>query len=167
MHHVELWTDGSGTSGAAGGWAYILRIQKVDSSWVEREVAGPASVTTNNRMELMGVIMGLRALNTPCHVTLYSDSEYVVKAIAEKWIGKWKNKNWKKIKNVDLWKEVDRLLGIHDVTARWVRGHSNVWLNERCDVLAGEQRQIALKAENFLPEPAGDNTQVQPALAAL
>lgn len=165
MRKVELWTDGSGTVvGEPGGWCFILRTQKSDGSWVERVEVGPATATSNNRMEIMGLIMGLRTLQRPCVVLHYSDSEYVVNAIRKKWIGKWKAKDWHKVKNDDLWREVCKLLNVHDVRSDWVRGHSGVELNERCDKLAGEQRAFALSVPEFLPEPAGDNMAVQPSM---
>lgn len=166
MKQVELWTDGSGTvDGEPGGWAFILRKQQSDGSWVEKEECGAASATTNNRMELMAVIMGLQALKEPCHVTLYADSEYATNPIAKKWLGKWKNRGWSKIKNVDLMKELDRLNRVHAITVHWVRGHNGTELNERCDKLAGAQRRFAIESPDvWFSEPAGDRTFAQPAL---
>lgn len=166
MRHVELWTDGSGTvDGTPGGWAFILRTQLTDGSWVEREECGACSATTNNRMELMAIIMGLRALTTSCQVTLYADSEYATNPIARKWLAKWKQRGWTKIKNTDLMKELDRLNGIHHIHVHWVRGHDGVELNERCDKLAGGQRRLAIDSPDvWFSEPAGDRTTTQPSL---
>lgn len=164
--NVELWTDGSGNvTGEPGGWAYVLRAEKA-GQWHERCDSGPATATTNNRMEIMGVIMGLRALKRATRVDLYSDSEYVVNAIKKGWIAGWKEKGWpRRIKNTDLWKVLDELLAVHEVRAYWIRGHAGTPLNERCDVMAGEQRAIAVAApDHFFPEPAGDVTAVQPKL---
>lgn len=165
MRTVELWTDGSGTSdGNPGGWAYILRVQQSDGSWVEKKEGGACSATTNNRMELMGVIMGLRALTTTCRVVVHADSEYVLKGIRE-YLPKWIARDWHKVKNPDLWKDLVKLLGEHDVSTSWVRGHNGTELNEDCDVRAGAQRRLAIEsADVFLPEPAGERTAVQPSL---
>lgn len=166
MIQVELWSDGSGTAnGEPGGWAYVLRKQQSDGSWIEKEESGPCSATSNNRMELMGIIMGLRALKQPCQVTIFADSQYATNPIKEKWLGKWKNRNWTKVKNVDLMKELDRLNAVHDITINWVRGHNGTELNERCDKLAGAQRRVAIESPDvWFPEPAGERTFVQPAL---
>jgi ribonuclease HI len=159
---VELWADGSGgVTGEPGGWAYVLRAER-NGEWVESVDSGGASATTNNRMEIMAVLMGLRALKRPCTVDLYSDSEYVVKAIAKGWIAGWKAKGWpKRIKNPDLWIVLDELLAVHHVRAHWVRGHAGTPLNERCDELAGAMRKAAAASREFVPEPAGDASAVQ------
>ena len=137
---VELFTDGacSGNPGP-GGWGYLLRMGKH-----EREACGGEAHTTNNRMEIMGVLRGLAALKRPCKVALRSDSSYVVKAINE-WLAGWKKKGWRRnsgpdgeLLNVDLWKELDALLAVHEVEAHWVRGHAGHAENERCDELARE-----------------------------
>lgn len=147
---VELWADGSGTRiGEPGGWAYILRCRRGDE-WIQREGSGGEGSTTNNRMEISAVLEGLRALRQPCLVDLYSDSEYVVNAFAKGWLTAWANRNWRKVKNDDLWREVVRAAMVHRVTGNWVRGHSGVELNERCDMLAGIERQKRLAmVENF------------------
>lgn len=165
MRTVELWSDGSGTVvGEPGGWAFILRVQQPDGSWVEKEECGACSATSNNRQELMAVIMGLRALKKTCRVVIHADSEYVLKGISE-YLPKWIARDWSKVKNPDLWKELVPLLKTHDVTTSWVRGHNGTDLNERCDKMAGAQRRVAIESgEVFLPEPAGDRYAVQPAL---
>ena len=137
---VDLFTDGacSGNPGP-GGWGFILR-----KGTHEREGSGGEKATTNNRMEIMGVLRGLEALKRPCKVALRSDSSYVVKAINE-WLAGWKKKGWRRnsgpdgeLLNVDLWKELDALLAVHEVEAHWVRGHAGHAENERCDELARE-----------------------------
>ncbi len=130
--HVEIFTDGacSGNPGP-GGWGTILR-------WNghEKELSGGEIETTNNRMELMAVIRGLEALSRRCHVDLYTDSQYVQKGVTE-WMAGWKKKGWPdRIKNQDLWKELDELLKKHDVRMHWVRGHDGHPENERADALA-------------------------------
>lgn len=130
--HVEIFTDGacSGNPGP-GGWGTIMR-------WNghEKELSGGAQETTNNRMELTAVIKGLAALSRRCQVALYTDSQYVQKGVDEYLVG-WKAKGWPdRIKNQDLWKELDVLLQKHDVTLHWIRGHDGHPENERADALA-------------------------------
>jgi ribonuclease HI len=134
---VELYTDGacSGNPGP-GGWAFILRHLKTKTV---REDSGAERDTTNNRMELLAVIRGLEALKRPCYVELFTDSVYVGKGLSD-WMPKWKQRGWKRseggklreIKNVELWKELDRLLQIHRVK---YSGHPE---NDRCDEMAVE-----------------------------
>ena len=138
LAHVELYTDGacSGNPGP-GGWAYILRHADSGS---EKEASGGDPSTTNNRMELMAVIEGLKALDRPCRVDLYSDSQYVVHGRRE-WMDEWTKKGWKRgrnepVKNVDLWKTLDELRQIHQINYHWIRGHNEHPENERCDRLA-------------------------------
>ncbi len=135
---VEIFTDGAcvGNPGP-GGWAAILRYKNV-----VKEISGAEPYTTNNRMELTAVIEALKALKEPCKVTICTDSQYVQKGITE-WLRRWKERNWlstskAKVKNVDLWKALDREASKHQVTWKWVRGHSGVRENERCDRLAKE-----------------------------
>ncbi len=134
MKEVRLYTDGAcrGNPGR-GGWGAILvygRFEKVMSGG-ERE-------TTNNRMELTAAIEGLRALKEPCSVTLYSDSKYLVDAYTEGWIYGWEKKDFSKVKNPDLWKQMLELTRMHRVEFVWVKGHNGHEYNERCDRLACE-----------------------------
>lgn len=138
---VEIWTDGacSGNPGA-GGYGVILRY-----NGKEKELSGGDANTTNNRMELMGVITGLSALKEPCKVTLTTDSKYVVDSITKGWVYNWKKKGWiksdkKPALNVDLWEKLLPLLETHEVTFVWVKGHAGHAENERCDKLAVQQR---------------------------
>ena len=133
---VELFTDGacSGNPGP-GGWAAILRIGER-----ERELSGGEPATTNNRMELMGVISGLEALKRPCTVTINTDSKYVLDG-ASKWIHGWKKNGWrtadkKPVKNVELWQRLDAAQKPHKLKWVWVKGHSGHVENERADELA-------------------------------
>ena len=136
MKEVIIYTDGacSGNPGP-GGWGAILRYGEQ-----KKELSGGESMTTNNRMELTGVITALSALKEPCRVTLYTDSRYIVDAVNLGWLKGWKAKNWKKkggdVKNPDLWEKVCALLEIHDVTFVWVKGHADNPMNNRCDELA-------------------------------
>lgn len=143
---IEIFTDGacSGNPGA-GGYGVIL---KYGSN--TKELSGGEKHTTNNRMELMGVITGLSALKEPCEVKLYSDSKYIVDAINQGWAKKWKANGWMRSKNKpalnsDLWEKLLNLLLIHDVTFIWVKGHAGHPENERCDTLAVIQRDIFSK----------------------
>lgn len=138
---VHLFTDGgcSGNPGP-GGWAFILCHLATGK---EMERSGAERETTNNRMELLAVIEGLAALKRPCAVELFTDSVYVGKGISE-WMPKWKARGWKRrekgqdkpVKNVDLWRRLDTLLGRHQVKYTRVAGHSGHPENERCDELA-------------------------------
>ncbi len=138
---IHLFTDGAcrGNPGP-GGWAYILRHLTTGR---EKEAAGPAELTTNNRMELMGVIRGLEALKQPCDVVVFTDSEYVRRGVSE-WMPKWKANGWKRregkqlkpVKNEELWKRLDELVVLHRIETVRVAGHSGHPENDRCDELA-------------------------------
>jgi len=142
MKNVIIYTDGacSGNPGP-GGYGVVLLFDDTHGVTHRKEIAAGYRQTTNNRMEIMGVIKGLEALKEPCSVTLYSDSRYVVDAIEKKWAVNWRKNNWRRSDkkpalNVDLWKRVLTLLEIHRVTFRWVKGHASNPENERCDALA-------------------------------
>lgn len=133
---VELFTDGacSGNPGP-GGWGAVLRYGAN-----EKTLSGAENLTTNNRMELMAAIMGLRALTRGCVVDLTTDSEYVKKGITE-WMGAWKQRGWrtannKAVKNQDLWEALDTEVQRHQVRWHWVKGHSGHPENEKADELA-------------------------------
>ena len=142
MQHVELYSDGSsrGKPGP-GGYGTILRYTDAAGVAHERELSQGYERTTNNRMELMGVIAGFEAMKRPCKVDVYSDSQYVIKAFTDNWIEGWLRRGWKNsqkqpVKNVDLWKRLLAAMEPHDVTYHWVRGHAGHPENERCDALA-------------------------------
>ena len=137
MKTVEIYTDGacSGNPGP-GGWGAILR-------WngIEKELSGGEPQTTNNRMELMGAISAFEALNQPCVVAFYTDSQYITKAMTEGWLANWKKRGWKKadkspVLNVDLWQRLDACFQKHEVHVHWVKGHADNPFNNRCDELA-------------------------------
>ena len=131
MKKITLFSDGSALGNPGpGGYGVILRYG--DS---EKELSGSFEHTTNNRMELLGVIEGLRALKEPCEVDVISDSSYVVKGINE-WLKNWIKKDFKKVKNPDLWKDYIEVSKKHNINAIWVRGHNGHEENERCDILA-------------------------------
>jgi len=133
---VEAFTDGacSGNPGP-GGWGVLLR-----SGRHEKELCGGEAETTNQRMELRAAIEALRALKKPSHITIYSDSKYVVQGISE-WIHNWKKNGWKNaskkpVANDDLWQALDKLASRHQVRWQWVKGHAGHPENERADELA-------------------------------
>ena len=145
MKEVEIYTDGAcrGNPGP-GGWGALLRC-----NGVEKELKGAEKLTTNNRMELMAAIEGLKALKQPCTVKLFTDSVYVQKGISE-WIIGWKKKGWKnskkeEVKNADLWMLLDEQAVRHSVQWIWVKGHAGHPENERADALA----RLAIDVANF------------------
>lgn len=146
MRNVQLYTDGacSGNPGP-GGWGAIL---KCDGQ--VKELSGGEPNTTNNRMELSGVIFGLLALKYACSVTVTTDSKYIVDAVTLGWARKWKQNGWMRNKkekalNADLWEQLLRLLEKHKVTFIWVKGHAGHPENERCDELAVMQSKKMAK----------------------
>lgn len=139
---VRMYTDGAarGNPDGPGGYGTILTYEDGQGILHEREYSQGYIRTTNNRMELMAVIVGLEALNRPCQVEIYSDSRYVTDAFNRRWIDGWLKKGWKgssgPVKNVDLWKRLLRAGEPHQVTFIWVKGHDGHAYNERCDALA-------------------------------
>ncbi len=141
MKKIEIFTDGSSLGNPGpGGWCAILRYKSH-----EKILKGGETLTTNNRMELIAVIEALKVLKEPCEVELYSDSTYVVKGISE-WLEGWIKKNFKNIKNSELWKEFINLSQNHIIRTNWVKGHSGHKENEICDKIAKEE---ALKRKNI------------------
>jgi len=138
---VRLFTDGacSGNPGP-GGWAFILTHE---ASGKTMEASGAELETTNNRMELTGVIEGLSTLKRPCRVELVTDSQYVAKGISE-WLANWKRQGWqrkegkslKPVSNTDLWQKIDALVSVHQVKVKHVLGHRGHVENEACDRMA-------------------------------
>ncbi|MEY4345780.1 MAG: hypothetical protein RL032_1612 [Pseudomonadota bacterium] len=148
MNSVVIYTDGAckGNPGP-GGWGALLR--SPDGS--EKELFGGEPLTTNNRMEMMAVIQALTALKRPCEVTLFVDSQYVLKGMTE-WLVGWKAKGWKTaakapVKNVDLWQQLDAVASQagHTIDWRWVKGHAGDPGNERADGLANRGVDMALQ----------------------
>ena len=139
---VKIYTDGAarGNPDGPGGYGTILTYEDTKGILHEREYSQGYMRTTNNRMELMAVIVGLEALNRRCQVELYSDSRYVTDAFNKHWVDSWLKKNWKgssgPVKNIDLWKRLLKAKEPHQVQFIWVKGHDGHTYNERCDALA-------------------------------
>lgn len=142
MKTVQVYTDGacSGNPGP-GGWGAILCYQGH-----ERELSGGEANTTNNRMELSGVIAALQCLKEPCRVELYSDSKYVIDGLSKGWAKSWRSKGWiksdrKPALNPDLWETLLTLTERHEMEYHWVKGHADNAYNNRCDALAVHERE--------------------------
>lgn len=140
---VKIYTDGAarGNPDGPGGYGAVLEYVDPKGTLHTKELSQGYKKTTNNRMELMAVIVALEALNRPCEVELYSDSKYVVDAFNQHWIDSWLKKGWKRgknepVKNADLWKRLLKAKEPHQVTFIWVKGHDGHPQNERCDTLA-------------------------------
>jgi len=139
MKKVKIYTDGAclGNPGP-GGWCCLLRFGAH-----EKVLKGGTADTTNNRMEIMAVLEGLKILEEPCEVDIYSDSQYVLNGIKD-WLPGWVRKDWKNsqkktVVNVDLWKEMYEILKPHRVNCFWVKGHAGHPENEFCDQGASEE----------------------------
>lgn len=136
MKEIEIFCDGSSLGNPGpGGYGVILRYGSY-----EKELSRGYKITTNNRMELLGALVALSALNEPCKVTLYSDSNYVIQGMTA-WRFSWRKNDWdnarkKNLKNLDLWQQLDKEAQKHDITWQWVKGHNGHPENERCDILA-------------------------------
>ena len=148
-NQVLIYTDGacSGNPGP-GGYGIILK-----HGSLTKEQSGGFKRTTNNRMEIIAAIIGLESLKAPCKVSIYSDSQYLVKAMNEGWARRWKANSWKrnskdKAVNPDLWDRLLKLCDVHKVEFIWVRGHNEHPENERCDKLA----TTALTKDNLPPD---------------
>ena len=142
MDEVIIHTDGSARGNPGpGGYGCVLQFIDAQGTTHTSERSAGYRLTTNNRMELMAVIVGLEALKRPCNVIVWSDSQYVVNAFNQHWIDGWLKNNWKNsqkkpVKNDDLWKRLLQAKSSHKVTFKWVKGHAGHELNERCDELA-------------------------------
>jgi ribonuclease HI len=148
LKDVIIYSDGSCLKNPGiGGYGIVLKYGKH-----RQELSGGFRLTTNNRMEILAAIIGLRALKEKCRVTLYTDSQYLVNSIMKGWAKKWQQNNWKrnskdKAKNVDLWEELLELCNQHQVQFIWVRGHSGNIENENCDQMAfkaTQQKNLAI-----------------------
>ncbi|MBR2027610.1 MAG: ribonuclease HI [Oscillospiraceae bacterium] len=142
MKRIEIFTDGAckGNPGP-GGWCAILRY-----NGVEKMISGGEKDTTNNRMELSAVLFALKALKEPCHITLQSDSKYVLDSLSKGWVYGWKKKGWKKSDgkpalNVDLWQQLLEEIKKHELDYVWIKGHAGHPENERCDAQAVKESE--------------------------
>ena len=143
---VIIFTDGAarGNPDGPGGYGAIIRVMNEQGKTLEKELSGGYPHTTNNRMELMGVIAALEEigrLGEPCQGLIYSDSRYVVDAFEKHWITNWKKNGWvtstkAPVKNQDLWTRLLDAIAPHKISFRWVKGHAEHPENERCDKLA-------------------------------
>ena len=156
MQRVVAYTDGSAKGNPGpGGYGVVLSCVLASGREARQELSEGFRRTTNNRMELLAVIVALEALKRPCAVTLYSDSRYVVDAVQKRWLEGWQRRGWKTagkapVKNIDLWQRFLEARKPHEVEFRWVKGHAGNPGNERCDELA----QSAADRRN-LPADAG------------
>jgi len=163
--HVDIYTDGAcEPNPGPGGYGVVLLHPKK-----RLEVSGGFRLTTNNRMEIQAAIKGLELLKQPCKVTLYSDSQYLVKAMMEGWVVSWKRKGWwrtnkERAVNADLWERLLALCERHHVEFVWVKGHAGIRENERCDQLSNAAaRQPNLPADEGYenkPETEGERPRL-------
>ncbi len=144
VKEVIIFTDGAcDPNPGAGGYGIVLLYGKH-----RKELSDGFRLTTNNRMELLAAIVALETLKKPCKVKLYSDSQYLVDSVTFGRINRWKSKNWRKIKNPDLWERLLEQCARHQIEFLWVKGHSGNIENERCDELAVK----ACKIKNLNPD---------------
>lgn len=147
---VKLYTDGSAIRNPGpGGYGAILLFQDESGKKFKKEISQGYKRTTNNRMELLGVISGLKCLRTRCSVDIYSDSQYVVNAFKKHWIDSWiRNNSLDERPNSDLWKYLVKFTDYHLCTFHWVKGHNGNKWNEKCDELA----QLAARSNHKIED---------------
>ena len=155
---VIIYTDGSAKGNPGNGGYGVVMI----SGSHRKELSGGFILTTNNRMELLSVIVGLERLKKEkTLVTIYSDSKYVVDAVEKKWLFSWEKKNFGKKKNPDLWIRFLKIFRKHQVRFVWVKGHSNIKENERCDQLAVEAADSSnLKKDVWYENNVANNNEL-------
>ena len=156
MKKIEIFTDGacSGNPGKGGYGAVLIYGEH------RKEISEGFRLTTNNRMEILGVLEAFRCLKKPCDVTLCSDSKYVIDALVQGWAYKWRENSWMRTKrdkalNVDLWEPLLTEIEKHNVTYKWVKGHAGHPENERCDRLAVAAGAGAVAEGKALPPDTG------------
>ena len=142
MKKAIVYTDGACKNNPGiGGYGIVIFIKDLNGNILKKEINKAYKETTNNKMELLSVIVALKELNEPYEIDLYTDSKYVSDAINKKWIKEWEKQNFRigkkdEVKNIELWKELIELLNFHQVNFIWVKGHNGNKYNERCDELA-------------------------------
>ena len=147
MAQVNIYTDGSAL-GNPGPGGYGIIMELVGRQNV-KEYSQGYEYTTNNRMELLAVIIGLENLKKhPLEVVVYSDSKYVIDSVEKKWVFGWKTKNFKGKKNSDLWKRFLKVYALHEIRFQWIKGHNDHPQNERCDQLAVEAAKNGIKIKD-------------------
>lgn len=151
MKAVRIYSDGacSGNPGP-GGWGAILQC---DNPKAEKELSGAELNTTNNRMEMLGIIESVGLLKEPCDITIYTDSTYVADAFRKRWIDSWQKNGWRTaaktpVKNEDLWRRMLEVLSAHSIKWEWVRGHAGHPENERADRLAVAAREAIVRKKS-------------------
>lgn len=153
VKEVVIFTDGACVPNpGAGGYGIVLIYRRH-----RKELSQGFRLTTNNRMELLAAIVALETLKEPCKVKLYSDSKYLIEPIILGWINRWKSKNWRKVKNPDLWARLLEQCNKHQIEFFWVKGHSGNIENERCDELAAQ----ACKSKNLIPDEFYESNSAQ------
>jgi ribonuclease HI len=136
MKQIDIFTDGSSLGNPGpGGWCAILRYKNK-----EKILSGGEKLTTNNKMELLAVIKALEALKEPCIINLYSDSTYVLKGI-EEWLDSWIKRDFKNVKNKEMWQKLHNLKKNHIIKVHWIKGHSGHRENEICDKIAKQEAE--------------------------
>ncbi|MDQ2086608.1 ribonuclease HI [Herbivorax sp. ANBcel31] len=169
MHEVIIYTDGACLNNpyGPGGYGTVL-LHERNGKKHKKELSGGFNNTTNNRMELMAVIVGLEALKKPCSVKVFSDSKYIVDAINLGWMDRWKRFGWYKNakrnarpKNIDLWKRLVAAMESHNVQFEWVKGHAGIDLNERCDQLATGAAEGEDLPEDTRPDEEVDQIKIE------
>lgn len=144
IFNVSIYSDGSARNNpdGPGGYGTIVRYTDPTGKVFEKKLSKGYKRTTNNRMELLGCIVGFELLNRPCKVKVYSDSKYLTEAFNAKWIDNWIKNNWKRkkepVKNVDLWKRLLKAIEPHEYEFIWIKGHNGHPENELCDKMAVE-----------------------------
>jgi ribonuclease HI len=156
---VLIYTDGAcEPNPGAGGYGAVLLFGNS-----RKEISGGFRLTTNNRMEIFAAIKSMEVLKYPCKVTLYSDSQYLVRAMTEGWVERWTRRNWwrtnkERAINIDLWEKLSTLCEMHEVNFVWVKGHDGNLENERCDKLS----YAALRQKDLPPDEFYENPPPEP-----
>lgn len=161
---MRIYTDGAckGNPNGPGGYGVVLEFIDPNGETHIKELSEGYLSTTNNRMELMGLLKGLEALKKPCDITAYSDSKYVIDAFNAHWIESWIKNNWRRgpkkepVKNDDLWKQILMAMKPHQIQFVWVKGHAGHPQNERCDELATQAAESDDLIEDVIKKGIGE-----------